>query len=174
MRFGLALLRILIGVLMMGHGLQKLKGWFGGYGLEATGQAFEGMGLRPGKAHATASGLSEFVGGALLATGFLTPLGAAMITGGMTIAIDGAPGERPLGRRRWLRVQPRADRLGLRHLGRGPRGLSLDDALGTGRRGPGVRSAELAAGAVGGAAVIARARQASAGKAAKGLGPPAA
>ena len=175
MRFGLALLRILIGVLMMGHGLQKLKGWFGGYGLEATGQAFEGMGLRPGKAHATASGLSETVGGALLATGFLTPLGAAMITGGMTVAIERVHLKNGL----WVADGGYEYNLVLiasafALSAAGPGALSLDDALGTGRRGAGVALAELAAGAVGGAAVIARAGQASAGEAPDGLGPPAA
>ena len=32
------ILRTLMGVLFMGHGLQKLAGWFGGYGLEGTGR----------------------------------------------------------------------------------------------------------------------------------------
>ena len=175
MRFGLAVLRIVIGLLLMGHGLQKLKGWFGGHGLEATGQAFEGMGLRPGKAHATASGISETVGGALLATGFLTPLGAALITGGMTVAIErvhlkNGPWVADGGYEYNLVLIAAAFALSAA----GPGALSLDDALGTGRRGAGVALAELAAGAAGGAAVIARARQATAGEAPDGQGPPAA
>ncbi len=32
-------LRVVVGGLFMGHGLQKLAGWFGGHGLEATGAA---------------------------------------------------------------------------------------------------------------------------------------
>ncbi len=43
------ILRTLMGVLFMGHGLQKLRGWFGGYGIEGTGQFFESIGLKPGK-----------------------------------------------------------------------------------------------------------------------------
>src|SRR6202022_4040305 len=40
-KLGLAILRSTIGVLFMGHGMQKLAGWFGGHGLEGTGQFFE-------------------------------------------------------------------------------------------------------------------------------------
>src|SRR3954465_1671181 len=87
MRFGIALLRAVVGALFMGHGLQKLAGWFGGHGLEATANAFEGMGLRPGKVHATAAGVAETAGGALLVTGAATPLGAGMLTGTMAVAI---------------------------------------------------------------------------------------
>src|SRR3954453_2154053 len=88
MKLGIAVLRTVVGVLFMGHGLQKLKGWFGGYGPDATGQAFDGMGLKPGKAHATAAGASETAGGALLPTGLLTPLAGSMLTGTMTVAIE--------------------------------------------------------------------------------------
>jgi len=54
-KVGLAALRITVGGLFVGHGLQKLTGNFGGGGLTATGEAFESMGLRPGKAHAAAA-----------------------------------------------------------------------------------------------------------------------
>ena len=46
------------------------------------------MGLRPGKVHATAAGLSETVGGTLFAIGALTPLAASMLTGTMAVAVD--------------------------------------------------------------------------------------
>jgi putative oxidoreductase len=88
MRLGIALLRVVIGALFMGHGLQKLMGWFGGYGLDATGGAFEQMGMRPGKAHATAAGVAETGGGALLVAGAATPMAAAMLTGVMTTAVE--------------------------------------------------------------------------------------
>jgi putative oxidoreductase len=87
MRFGIALLRAVVGALFMGHGLQKLAGWFGGHGLDATANAFEGMGLRPGKVHATAAGVAETTGGALLVTGAATPLAAGMLSGTMAVAI---------------------------------------------------------------------------------------
>ena len=70
MRWGLALLRIIVGGAFMAHGAQKLFGWFGGYGLEGTGKFFEeGLQMAPGKRNAAAAGLSEFGGGGLLAAG---------------------------------------------------------------------------------------------------------
>jgi putative oxidoreductase len=87
MEVGLLVLRIVVGAFFIGHGCQKLLGWFGGHGLPATGGAFEGMGLRPGRAMAALAGLSEATGGLLLAAGFVTPLGAAMLIATMTLAI---------------------------------------------------------------------------------------
>jgi putative oxidoreductase len=55
--------------------------------LRDTGDSFDSIGLRPGRPQATTAGVSETVGGALIATGFLTPLGCALITGVMTQAI---------------------------------------------------------------------------------------
>lgn len=80
-------LRLIVGVLFVGHGTQKLFGLFGGHGLGATAQGFEQMGFRPGKPYAVAAGVSEAGGGALLAAGFMTPLGAASIVGSMLTAI---------------------------------------------------------------------------------------
>src|SRR4051812_41684107 len=88
MGIGIAALRAVVGTLFMGHGLQKLAGLFGGHGLEATGQAFESMGLRPGKAYAAAAGASETGGGLLLALGLLTPVGASSVTGAMAVAVE--------------------------------------------------------------------------------------
>lgn len=80
-------LRIGLGTLMAGHGLQKLAGKFGGPGLDGAAAGFEQMGFKPGRTYATAAGLSETIGGGLLAAGMYTPLGAAMITGAMAVAI---------------------------------------------------------------------------------------
>jgi putative oxidoreductase len=87
MTFGIALLRAVVGGLFIGHGLQKLLGKFGGHGLEGTASFFEQLGLRPGKVHATAAGVAEAGGGALLVLGAATPLASAAITGTMTTAI---------------------------------------------------------------------------------------
>jgi putative oxidoreductase len=87
MRFGIALLRAVIGGLFIGHGLQKLTGAFGGYGLEGTAGGFEQMGLRPGKVHATAAGAAEAGGGTLLVAGLGTPFAAAALTGTMAVAV---------------------------------------------------------------------------------------
>ena len=80
-------LRLLVGGLFIGHGTQKLFGWFGGHGLEGTGGFFESLGLKPGKRNAVAAGVAEAGGGALLALPATSPLGAAAITGAMTTAI---------------------------------------------------------------------------------------
>jgi putative oxidoreductase len=80
-------IRGVVGPLFIGHGTQKLFGWFGGHGIEGTGGAFESMGLKPGKRHAAAAGAAEALGGALITTGALTPVGAALISGTMVTAI---------------------------------------------------------------------------------------
>jgi|tagenome__1003787_1003787.scaffolds.fasta_scaffold20886770_2 putative oxidoreductase len=84
---GRLIVRLVIGGLFIGHGTQKLFGWFGGGGPEGTGQYFEGVGLRPGKRHAVAAGAAEAGGGALLAAGLATPLAAASMIGVMLTAI---------------------------------------------------------------------------------------
>src|SRR5205085_12665304 len=87
MMLGASAIRAVVGPLFVGHGTQKLFGWFGGHGIEGTGSAFESMGLKPGKRHATAAGLAETLGGALLTLGFLTPVGATLVSGTMVTAI---------------------------------------------------------------------------------------
>ena len=84
---GILILRIFFGLAIAAHGSQKLFGWFGGYGIKRTGEFFEGLGFRPGSAFATAAGLSEFGGGALLALGFLIPFGAASVLAAMLVAM---------------------------------------------------------------------------------------
>ncbi|MGG3283473.1 DoxX family protein [Paenibacillus solani] len=77
---GLLILRLVVGLSFMAHGAQKLFGWFGGYGPKGTGGWMESIGIKPGVAIAVLSGLLELVGGLLFAAGFLTVLGAALIT----------------------------------------------------------------------------------------------
>ena len=86
MDLGLFVLRLTVGLTLAAHGAQKLFGWFGGYGLDATGQAFEVLGFRPGRRHALMAGVVEFGGGLLLTFGALTPLGAALIASVMLVA----------------------------------------------------------------------------------------
>jgi putative oxidoreductase len=83
MQVGLLILRVVVGLLLVGHGTQKLFGWFGGHGLAGTGHFFHGLGYRPGRPMAFLAGLGEAGGGALLALGFLTPLAGAAIIGTM-------------------------------------------------------------------------------------------
>jgi putative oxidoreductase len=87
MDVGLLILRLVVGALFVGHGTQKLFGWFGGHGPEGTASFLESLGYRPGLPMALLAGLSETSGGLLLASGFLTPLGVAAIIGMMTNAI---------------------------------------------------------------------------------------
>ncbi|MFF0790573.1 DoxX family protein [Streptomyces spiralis] len=84
---GLLLLRLTFGLLMAGHGAQKLFGLFGGRGLTATSQYFESLGYRPGTVFAVIGGASEFLGGLGLALGLLTPLAAAALIGVMINAM---------------------------------------------------------------------------------------
>ncbi len=83
----LLILRIVVGVLFLGHGTQKLFGWFGGHGLEGTAGFFSSLRFRPPKLAAFAAGGSEALGGLLFVFGLLTPLAAAMIVGVMLNAI---------------------------------------------------------------------------------------
>ena len=70
---GLLALRAGVGGVLIAHGVQKLFGWLGGHGLDATGAAFERMGFQPGRQSALAAGLGEAGGGALIALGLATP-----------------------------------------------------------------------------------------------------
>ena len=82
MAYGLLLLRLVGGLTIAAHGVQKLFGWFGGGGVRGTAGFFENMGFRPPLALAVLAGLGE-AGGLLFAAGFLTPLAAL----GMTIVM---------------------------------------------------------------------------------------
>jgi putative oxidoreductase len=83
---GLLILRLVFGALFIGHGTQKLFGWFGGHGPSGTAGWLRSMGFRPARPLAVLNGVSEAGGGLLLALGLLTPLGAAAIVGVMTAA----------------------------------------------------------------------------------------
>ncbi|MFL5850964.1 MAG: DoxX family protein [Solirubrobacteraceae bacterium] len=163
MRLGIAVLRIVIGVLFMGHGLQKLKGWFGGPGPEGTAQMFEGLGLRPGRRHASAAGMAETAGGACLAAGFLTPVAGATLTSVMGTAIHkvhGRNGPWNTSKGYEYNLVLIAALFGIADTG--PGRLSADAALGIERSGPAVAVAQLAAGLAGSAAAIAIAERAEA------------
>jgi putative oxidoreductase len=90
---GLLILRVVIGLLLVGHGAQKLFGWFGGYGLAGTGGYLAGLGYRPGLLFALLAGLAEAGGGALLALGLATPLAAALVVAMMVNVYAGHAGK---------------------------------------------------------------------------------
>lgn len=83
----LLVIRVVIGLLFAGHGAQKLFGVLGGPGLSRAADMFDAIGLRPGRVHAFAAGTAEIAGGALLALGLLTPVGAALAIAVMVAAI---------------------------------------------------------------------------------------
>jgi putative oxidoreductase len=87
MSYGILLLRVVVGLAFVGHGTQKLFGWFGGYGPKGTGGFFASVGYRAGVLMAVAAGLAEVLGGSLLALGFATPLAGALLATVMINAI---------------------------------------------------------------------------------------
>jgi putative oxidoreductase len=79
-------LRVVAGGFLLPHGSQKLFGWFGGYGVEATGQFFASkLGLPT--SFALLAGLIEVLGGLALAFGLLTRVAAALVFGLMAVAV---------------------------------------------------------------------------------------
>jgi putative oxidoreductase len=80
-------LRLVAGLLFTAHGAQKLFAWFGGYGLEGTGQWMESIGLTPGYLMALMAGSAEFFGGLLLIIGFLTRPSSFVLAITMIVAI---------------------------------------------------------------------------------------
>lgn len=80
-------LRIPVGIIFAAHGAQKLFGWFGGYGLEGTGQWMASIGLAPGALMALLAGAAEFFGGLALLAGLLVRPAAAALAVTMLVAI---------------------------------------------------------------------------------------
>lgn len=85
--WGALVLRVPVGLILAAHGAQKLFGWFGGYGLEATGQWMDSIGLVPGVVMAFLAGAAEFFGGLALALGLLTRPAALVNAIAMTVAV---------------------------------------------------------------------------------------
>lgn len=85
--WGLLALRVLVGIIFIAHGAQKLFGWFGGYGVEGTGGFFATLGIEPGYLMALLAGSAEFFGGLALVLGFLVRPAAAALAFTMLVAI---------------------------------------------------------------------------------------
>jgi putative oxidoreductase len=85
--FSTLALRVPVGIIFMAHGAQKLFGWFGGYGLEGTGQWMASIGMEPGVLMAFMAGSAELFGGLLILLGLLTRPAAVVLAFTMVIAI---------------------------------------------------------------------------------------
>ena len=80
-------LRLVAGIIFAAHGSQKLFAWFGGYGLDGTGQWMDSIGLGPGYVMALLAGSSEFFGGLLLILGLFTRPTSVVLAITMLVAI---------------------------------------------------------------------------------------
>ena len=84
---GLLVLRLVIGMILTAHGLQKLFGWWGGPGMKGWVGAMNRMRIRPAAPWAWVSAFAEVLGGIGLAVGLLTPLPSLAIAASMLVAI---------------------------------------------------------------------------------------
>jgi putative oxidoreductase len=83
----LVILRVVVGLYLVGHGAQKLFGWFGGHGLRGTAGFMGSMlGFRPALFWTAAAGLGEAGGGALMVLGLLGPIGPLAAAATMVVA----------------------------------------------------------------------------------------
>lgn len=85
--FGLLVLRLTLGGLFVGHGTQKLFGWFGGPGMKGTKGMMTGLGMTPPNVWGPMVAVGETSGGLFTALGFLSPLGPLNIVAAMWVAI---------------------------------------------------------------------------------------
>jgi putative oxidoreductase len=81
----LTVVRLVLGVVFFAHGAQKMLGWFGGYGFNATMSFFEHAGIPA--AFAFLAICAEFLGGLGLLLGLLSRVAAFGITCNMLVAI---------------------------------------------------------------------------------------
>jgi putative oxidoreductase len=151
----MAVLRIVIGMLFIGHGAQKLFGAFGGAGPDGTAETFEKVGLRPALLHAYAAGMAELCGGLLLALGLFVPFAAAALIAVMTAAIVTVHGRNGV----WVTKNGFEYNLVLiaaafALAGAGPGSWSIDSAFGFDAVGVGWALGALAVGLLGGCMAV--------------------
>jgi putative oxidoreductase len=155
MSIGLFVLRFVVGGLFVGHGTQKLFGWFGGHGPEGTGRFFSQIGYAPGRPMAYLAGMSEAGSGALLVLGFLTPLACAGIVGVMvgTLAVHLPKGLWNTNGGYELPLVYSAAAVALAYTG--PGRISVDSALGWSTSGVAVGTAAALLGVIAGGVMLA-------------------
>jgi|tagenome__1003787_1003787.scaffolds.fasta_scaffold20498053_2 putative oxidoreductase len=155
MDLALLILRLVVGLLFVGHGAQKLFGIWGGHGLAGTAGFFDAIGLRPGRMHAPAAGAAELGGGALIALGLLTPVGSAlviavMVAAALTVHITNGLWATENGIELTLVYAATAFALA----GVGPGAWSLDNAFGLDMAGTGWALGALGLGIIGGVGAV--------------------
>ncbi|BBX95421.1 DoxX family protein [Mycobacterium lacus] len=80
---GLLILRLVLGVTLAAHGMNK---FFGGGRIPGTARWFESIGMKPGTFHAAVAASTETAAGFGLAAGLLTPIPAAGFVSLMVVA----------------------------------------------------------------------------------------
>jgi len=88
MGIGRLLLRVVIGGIFIGHGMQKLTGAFGGGGLSGTEKMMEKTRMYPTNRNALAAALSETLGGCAIVLGAGMPAATATVTSVMATAVE--------------------------------------------------------------------------------------
>jgi putative oxidoreductase len=83
----LAIPRVVIGLILAAHGLQKLVGWFGGHGISGTAGFLAQLGFKPARFWAWGLALAETFGGVLMALGLFSPVGPALVAAAMVTAL---------------------------------------------------------------------------------------
>src|ERR1041385_5416558 len=83
----LLIVRVVLGVIFIAHGAQKLFGWYGGAGITGTVNMMGNLGTAHPVPLAWVAALSEFFGGLFVLFGFLTPFAGALIISVMLSAI---------------------------------------------------------------------------------------
>ncbi|MFE3452564.1 DoxX family protein [Nonomuraea sp. NPDC059194] len=152
---GILLLRVPAGLLLMGHGAQKLFGWFGGGGPDKTGELMTALGYPQGRTMGLAAGLGELGSGAGIVLGAATPASAAGLIATMTNAIVSAHLPQGLWAQHGGFEYPLVLGAGAAALAvHGPGKLSVDALLGCERKGLGWGLGALALGLLGAAAVL--------------------
>jgi len=87
MDIALLIIRVIVGLAIARHGVEKFFGWFGGYGIAGSAGMFEQLGWRPGKLFVLAAASAELGGGLLTVLGLGGPIGPALIVMVMLVAI---------------------------------------------------------------------------------------
>jgi len=80
-------LRVGLGIMFAGHGLQKVFGLFGGPGINGFAQGLSKLGFTPPFFWAYAAGLTELLGGICLLLGLGTRIASVFLFILMTVAI---------------------------------------------------------------------------------------